>query len=104
MRVESVPAGMNLYPGQTESPRATPEWSLALELQQAASAAYCVGILSQAGVVKCRVSIACGDMNEDALRRAVAEKARAWIQQHSARPLDVTNASGATDARAVDRR
>lgn len=73
---------MRLYPGKTASPPAPQKWSLAFEPHREGSAAQCVGVLSKDGIVRCRLSIFRDDMDEDAVRRAIAEKARAWILRH----------------------
>ncbi len=65
----------------TDAPLAPPEWTMDMLREGALQTAE----VKRAGVVMCRVSLAQAESDQGAARRALADKARRWIQEYLAR-------------------
>jgi len=65
-----------------EAPLAPEEWSMEM-LQDGDQH---IAVLSREGKVICRLSVALNDVDGDAARTALAEKARWWIHDYLNRP------------------
>lgn len=65
----------------TDAPLASPDWTMQVSLE----AGLYTAVVTRAGVVMCRVSLAQPQADEVAARRALADKARRWIHDYLAR-------------------
>ena len=65
-----------------EQPLAPREWNM----EMAQDGNQYVAIVKRRHELMCRLSIASGELGEDAARTALAEKARLWIHEYLSRP------------------
>ena len=73
---------MNLYPLPTESPMAPADWTMELTFEDVGATSQCTGTILLLGKSMCRLSVTAEAGDCDAVRMALAEKARAWIAEY----------------------
>ncbi len=76
---------MNLFPSPTNSPMAGQEWTMEVSIHKVDTSSQCTAVVMKSGTTRCHISVTGEIVDPVTARRALAEKARAWIAEYQTR-------------------